>query len=82
MHIKGTVSGVFLLQVFFMNQFLPSPEYPIGTVSNVFENSRRYLQIKVHHRTGGKFATGVNDTGGAPLAANIFANFRKNSKWP
>jgi hypothetical protein len=30
--------------------------------------------------TGGKFATGVIDTGGAPLLANIFANFRKNSK--
>jgi hypothetical protein len=30
--------------------------------------------------TGGKFATGVVDTGGAPLLANISANFRKNSK--
>jgi hypothetical protein len=41
--------------------------------------------------TGGKFAagvadtagvvdTGVVDTGGAPLLANIYANFRKNSK--
>ncbi len=27
------------------------------------------------------FATSVNDTGGAPWAANISANFRKNSKW-
>ena len=32
--------------------------------------------------TGGKFATGVVDTGGQPLAANISANFRKNSKRP
>ncbi len=35
-------------------------------------------------RTGGKFATGVVDTGGAPWLANISANFRKNlkrSKW-
>jgi hypothetical protein len=32
--------------------------------------------------TGGKFATGVVDTGGKPLAANISANFRKNSKRP
>ena len=31
---------------------------------------------------GGKFATGVVDTGGQPLAANISANFRKNSKRP
>jgi hypothetical protein len=30
--------------------------------------------------TGGKFATGVVDAGGAPLLANISANFRKNSK--
>jgi hypothetical protein len=35
--------------------------------------------------TGGNFAagvvdTGVVDTGGAPLLANISANFRKNSK--
>jgi hypothetical protein len=31
---------------------------------------------------GGKFATGVVDTGGQPRAANISANFRKNSKRP
>ena len=30
--------------------------------------------------TGGNFAAGVVDIGGQPLAANIFANFRKNSK--
>ncbi len=30
--------------------------------------------------TGGKSATGVVDTGGAPWLANISANFRKNSK--
>jgi hypothetical protein len=28
----------------------------------------------------GKFATGVVDTGGAPLLANISTNFLKNSK--
>jgi hypothetical protein len=28
------------------------------------------------------FATGVVDTSGAPWAANISANFRKNAKWP
>jgi hypothetical protein len=28
------------------------------------------------------FATGVNNTGGAPSAANISANFRKNSNGP
>jgi hypothetical protein len=30
--------------------------------------------------TGGKFAAGVIDTGGAPSLANISVNFRKNSK--
>ncbi len=32
--------------------------------------------------TGGNFAAGVVDTGGQPLAANISANIRKNSKRP
>jgi hypothetical protein len=32
--------------------------------------------------TGGKFATGVADIGGQPWAANISANFRKNSERP
>ncbi len=50
----------------------------IKTVTNFFENSRRYSLDKVHRRyqqhrwqidngindTIGKFATGVNDTGG------------------
>ncbi len=46
--IKGTVSRDFRLQVFFMIQFPPAPEYPFRTVSNFFENSRRYSQLKVH----------------------------------
>ncbi len=35
-----------------MNQFPPSPrvQYSIYTVSNFFENSRRYSQVNVHHR--------------------------------
>jgi hypothetical protein len=45
--VQGTVSRDFLLLVFFINQFPPSPEYPI---SNFFENSLRYSQVKVHHR--------------------------------
>jgi hypothetical protein len=41
----------FLLQVFFMNQFPPGPwVYNISAISNFFENSQRYLQLKVHHR--------------------------------
>ncbi len=52
--LKGTVSRDFLLLVFFIS-FPPAPEYPIRTVSNFFENSRRYSQLKVD--------TGVADTG-------------------
>jgi hypothetical protein len=37
-------------------------------------------KFAVVNDTGGKFATGVVDTGGAPLLANISANFRENSK--
>jgi hypothetical protein len=33
-----------------MKQFPPSPDYTIRTVSNFFENSRRYSQLKVCHR--------------------------------
>ncbi len=47
---KGTVSRDFLLLVFFMNQFPQGPEYTIRAVSNFFENSRRYSQLKVGHR--------------------------------
>ena len=49
--IKGTVPWDFWLQVFFMNQFPPSPCVShIRAVKNFFENSRRYSQLKVHHR--------------------------------
>jgi hypothetical protein len=94
---KGTVSRDFLLLVFFMGQFPPAPEYPMRTVSNFFENSQRYSQVKVHHQyqqhrrqicrqcqichrwqiatcikdSGGKFATGVNDT-----SSKIWNNIR------
>ncbi len=49
-HRKGTVSRDFLLLVFFINQFPPASEHPIWTVSNFFENSWRYSQLKVDHR--------------------------------
>jgi hypothetical protein len=49
--VKRTVSRDFLLLVFFSwISFPPAPEYPIRTISNFFENSRRYSQVKVHHR--------------------------------
>ncbi len=51
--LKGTVSRNFRLLVFFTNQFPPTPqapEYTIRAVSNFFENSRRYSQLKVCYR--------------------------------
>ncbi len=47
---KGTVSRDFLLLIFLWISIPPAPEYPIRTVLNFFENSRRYSQVKVHHR--------------------------------
>ncbi len=112
--LKGTVSRDYLLLFFSWISFPPAPEYSIKTVAIFFKNSRRYSQVKVHHRcqqyqwqictsfasvvdnrwqichqcqqhqrkicrrcqrrrfrittgikdTGGKFAIGVNNTGG------------------
>ncbi len=44
------MSRDFRLQVFLWIIFSQAPEYAIRAVSNFFENSRRYLQLKVHHR--------------------------------
>ena len=85
--LKGQCHEIFCFWFFSWISFPPAPEYPIKTVSNFFENSRRYSQVKVHHRyqrhrwqicrrcqrhrwqfatglvaTGGKFATGINNT--------------------
>ncbi len=40
----------FMSLFFAWISFPPAPEYSIRTVSNFFENSRRYSQVKVHHR--------------------------------
>ena len=48
--IKGTVSRDFCFWFFSRISFPPAPEYPIRTISNFFENSRRYSQVKVHHQ--------------------------------
>ncbi len=39
-----------LLLVFSWISFPPAPEYPIRTVWNFVKNSRRYSQVKSHHR--------------------------------
>ncbi len=74
-YLKGQCHEIFCFCFFSSISFPPSPECPIRTVSNFSENSRRYSQVKVHHRyqrhrwqfttdindTGGKFASGVYD---------------------
>ncbi len=48
--LKGQCHEIFCFWFFSSISFPPAPEYPIWTVSNFFENSRRYSQIKVDHR--------------------------------
>ncbi len=48
--LKGQCHEIFCFWFFSWISFPPAPEYPIRTVSNFFENSRRYSQVKVHHR--------------------------------
>ncbi len=48
--IKGQCHEIFCFWFFSWFSFPPAPEYSIKTVSNFFENSRRYSRVKVHHR--------------------------------
>ncbi len=50
MHLKGQCHEIFRFWFFSSISFPPAPEYPIRTVSNFFEISRRYSQLKVDHR--------------------------------
>jgi hypothetical protein len=45
--LKGTVSRDFLLLVFSWISFPQAPDYTIRAVLNLFEDLRRYLQLKV-----------------------------------
>jgi hypothetical protein len=46
----GTVSRDFAFWSFSQISLPPAPEYPIRNVSNLLENSRRFSQVKLHHR--------------------------------
>ncbi len=67
--LKGQCHEIFDFRFFYESVFPKPLSIPLGPVSNFFENSRRYAQLK--------FAAGVVDTGGASSLANISANFRK-----
>ncbi len=47
--LKGQCQGIFDFY-FFHESVPPALEYPIRTILNFFENSRRYAQLKLHHR--------------------------------
>jgi hypothetical protein len=57
--LKGTVPRDFRLQVFYMDQFPQAPDYTIRAVSNFSENSRRYLELKLHHQRPVKLVTNL-----------------------
>ncbi len=48
--LKGQCHEIFCFWSFSWISFPPAPEYSLKAVSNFFENSRRYLQLKVCHR--------------------------------
>ncbi len=47
---KGQCHEIFCFWFSSWISFPPAPEYPIRTILYFFENSRRYSQVKVHHR--------------------------------
>ncbi len=55
--LKGQCHEIFDFWFFSWISFPQAPEYTIRAVLNFFENSRRCLQLKVHHRccSGGKW---------------------------
>jgi hypothetical protein len=48
--LKGQCHEIFCFWFFSWSSFPQAPEYTIRAVSNIFENSRRYSQLKVDHR--------------------------------
>ncbi len=71
-----------------MDQRLPNAMDHQRTTFNAYNfkffsnGTLKFFHIPTYYTNGFFFATGVNDTGGASWAANISANFRKNSKRP
>ncbi len=49
-NLKGQCHEIFCFWFFSWISFPQAPEYTIMAVSNFFENSRRYSQLKVDHR--------------------------------
>ncbi len=65
--LKGQCHEIFCFRVFSWITFPQAPDNNNRIISNFFENSRRYSQVKVHHRCQWhrwRIAAGINDTGG------------------
>ncbi len=76
--LKGKCHEIFCFRFFSWITFPQAPDNNIRIISNFFENSRRYSQVKVHHRCQWhvwqichrcqwhvwQIAAGINDTGG------------------
>ncbi len=75
--LKGQCHEIFCFRFFSWITFPQAPDNNIRIISNFFENSRRYSQVKVHHRCQQhrwqichrcqwhrwQIAAGINDTG-------------------
>ncbi len=76
--LKGQCHEIFCFWFFSSITFPQAPDNNVRIISNFFENSRRYSQVKVHHRCQRhrwqichrwqwhrwQIAAGINDTGG------------------
>jgi hypothetical protein len=67
--------------------FPQAPDYNIRIISNFLEHSRRYSQVKVHHRCQRhrwQIAAGINDAGGKlpPVSTTPLANLPPVSLTP
>ncbi len=77
--LKGQCHEIFCFRFFSWITFSEAPENNIRIISNFFENSRRFSQVKP------RCTTGVNDTGGKlPMVSTTpVANFRwyRRHRW-
>ncbi len=59
-YLKGQCHEIFCFRFFSWISFPQAPDYTIRAVLNFFENLRRYLQLKVFHRSLTPVANGKN----------------------
>ncbi len=73
--LKGQCHEIFCFWFFSWISFPPAPEYSIKTVSNFFENSRRYSQLKVCQKIFNQ--KNFNNFVWSPLGSrgNMYINF-------